>query len=151
MTHSVLLLFACLAGLAPGPADQAAEKTTVKVEFRRAETKSAEGLAEAMVAGSRSKVYLHKKADLTNDDIDEVRAVEDADGRPAIEFVLTKEGAKKMEKLTEQHLGKPLAILLNGKVVSAPNIRQKISERGRITGNFTKEEVDQFVEGINSR
>lgn len=36
---------------------------------------------------------------------------------------------------------------MDGKVVNAPTIRQKISERGQISGDFTKIEVDEIVEG----
>lgn len=56
-----------------------------------------------------------------------------------------------MAKLSEQHKDKPLAILIDGKIISAPFVRAKFSERALLTGNFTKEEVDNLVKGINGK
>ena len=151
LTHTVLPLFACFVGLAQASADEPVEKPGIKVEFRRAETNPAAGLSEAMVTGTNGKVYLHKMADATNDDIAEARSADDGQARPVVEIIFTKEGATKMAKLSEQHQDKPLAILIGGKVVSAPVVRSRFSERVLITGNFTKEEVDNLVKGINGK
>jgi preprotein translocase subunit SecD len=151
LTRSALLLIACFTGVAQASADKPAEKPRVKVEFRRAESKPAEGLTEAMVAGSMDKIYLHKMADATSEDIAEARSREDGQGKPAVEIIFTREGAKKMAKLSEQHKDRPLAILVDGKVIAAPIVRAKFSERSMITGNFTREEVDKLVKGINGK
>ncbi len=153
LTRAALLLFACFAGAAEAAADKPAEKQPrVKVEFRRAETQPAEGLTESTVAGTTDKVYVHKMADVTTQDIAEARLVEDCGfGMPAIEFIFTTEGAKKMAKLTEQHKDKPLAILVDGKVISAPVVKGIISDRALVSGRFTKEEVDKLVAGINGK
>lgn len=151
LTRAALLLFACLAGVAQASADKPAEKPRVKVEFRRAETKPAEGLTEATIAGTKDKVYLPKMADATNDDIAEARSAEDGRAKPAVEIIFTKEGAKKMARLSEHHKDKPLAILVDEKVISAPVVKAKFSERALITGNFTKEEVDKLVKDINGK
>jgi len=141
----------CLTCTSQIPANKPTDKPPFKVEFRRAERKPAEGLTEAIVAGTADKVYLHKSADATNADIIEARAAEDGQQRPAVEIIFTKEGAKKMAKLSEQHKDKPLAILVDGKVISAPVVRAQFSERALIGGNFTKEEVARLVKGINSK
>ncbi len=136
-------------GLAPARPD---EKPKVKIEFRRAETKAAEGLTEATVPGQKEKIYLHKAADATNEDIAEAKV--GVDGRtldPAIEVRFTKEGAKKIAKLSEEHAGKPLAIVIDGKVISAPILRGKIGERAQITGRFTKEEAEKIAKAINGK
>ena len=149
--HSVLA-FASLALVFPPLASaRPDEKPKVKVEFRRAETKSAEGLTEAIVVGTRDKVYLHKTADATNADIAEARAVVDDNNKTFIEITFTKEGAKKMAALSEAQRDKPLAILVDGKVISAPIVRAKFSARAQITGKFTKEEVEKLVKAINAK
>ena len=66
------LLFLCCVAWAS--AAQPAEKSRVKFELRRAESKPAEGLTEATVAGTKDKVYLHKEAALTNQDIAQAQA-----------------------------------------------------------------------------
>ena len=126
------------------------EKAKVKVEFRRAETEPAKDLTEAVVAGSKKKIYLHKTTEITNADIAQARAAKEND-KLAIELVFTKDGAKKVAEVSKAHTGKPLAILLNGKVLSAPIIRDPIGDRAMISGEFTREDVDRIVMGITGK
>ncbi len=62
-------------------------------------------------------------------------------GRPAVGFELKSESADKFADFTSKNIGKRLAIVLEDKVVSAPVIQSRISDRGQITGNFTSDEV----------
>ena len=148
--RSVLAAALCLGSVGVVTADKPAEKATVKLEIRRAETAPAEGLTEAKVVGSGDKVYLHKEVEISNADIATATAGEER-GKPAVLFTLTPEGSKKMQRLTETHKDKPLAILLDGKVVSAPVVRSVISDKGVITGMFTKDEVEKLAKGISGK
>jgi preprotein translocase subunit SecD len=56
-----------------------------------------------------------------------------------------------MAKLSEAHWGKPLAVLLDGEVVCAPVLTTPITEYAVFTGNFTREEVERIVKGINGK
>jgi SecD/SecF fusion protein len=67
--------------------------------------------------------------------------------RPAIHFTMTSDGSIKMGHVTQENLKRPLAIIFDTELLSAPTIQSKISDNGQITGNFTQEEVD-FVVGI---
>ncbi|HJZ59635.1 MAG TPA: hypothetical protein VKE74_32115, partial [Gemmataceae bacterium] len=87
----------------------------------------------------------HAKAELTEKDI--AAATTNADG--AIEVTLTEAGAKKLEKLSGEHLDKPLAILVDGKVISAPVIRAKLGGSVVITGSFTKDEAEKLAKAIS--
>lgn len=118
--RACVVAVASLGSAVPVWADKPDEKAKVKIEIRRAETKAADGLTEATVEGSKVKVYLHKTPDATNEHIAEARVGEDAQKNPAIEVVFTKEGAKRMAAMSEQHADKPVAILIDGKVISAP-------------------------------
>jgi preprotein translocase subunit SecD len=146
-----MLAVLCAGFAVPVWAEKPDEKPKVKVEFRRAEAKNADGLTAAVVAGTTDKIYLHKAVEATNADIAEARVALDNAANPAIDILFTKEGAKKMEALSEKHQDKPLAILIDGKVVSAPVIRAKFSDKAQITGKFTKEEVEALVKAINAK
>ncbi|MBI3411093.1 MAG: hypothetical protein HY040_22390 [Planctomycetes bacterium] len=153
----VFLIRTCLlAGLALVALNELAavrggdEKPKVKVEFRRAETEPAKDLTEAVIPGSNKKIYLHKTTEITNADIAEARAAKD-NGKSAVEIVFTAEGAKKIADLSKAHTGKPLAILLNGKVLSAPTIRDPIGPRAMITGELTPADVDRIVKGVTGK
>lgn len=127
------------------------EKLTVKVEFRRAEDKPAKGLKEVLIEGTKERVYLHKRAELTNEDIAEARGNVLEDNTRAIAILFTAEGKKKMEKLSKEHLKKRVAIIIDGKVVCAPVLEDVISERALIRGNFTLEEVERIVSGLKKK
>ncbi len=83
---------------------------------------------------------------LTGEYLADVYPTYDYDGmRPAVGFQMNARGAKLFGRLTDRHIGAPLAILLDDKLVSAPIIRARISKRGIITGNFTQDEVNDLV------
>ena len=125
----------------PGLA-QDAPKT--RVELRRAETTPAEGLVEAVVAGTGKKVYLHKSAALTGADIASAKVAGGA-ADPAVELTFTDAGAKKAAKLSEEHADKPVALVVDGKVLAAPVIRAKLGPTVRLTGSFTADEAAKLV------
>ena len=64
---------------------------------------------------------------LTGADLADARAVFDQFGRPQVALTFTPEGAKKFEEVTRANVGKRLAIVLDGKVYTAPVIRQAIT------------------------
>jgi len=67
-------------------------------------------------------------------------------GGPIVEFELNREGARIFRRLTGANIGKPLAIILDGKVVSAPVIQGQITNRGQITmGSGTMEEAHDLA------
>ena len=65
----------------------------------------------------------------------------DQNGRPAVSFRFNPTGARKFGDYTQQNIGNPFAIVLDGEVISAPVIQAHIAGgSGIITGRFTVEE-----------
>jgi preprotein translocase subunit SecD len=62
-----------------------------------------------------------------------------------IVFKLKDDGARKFRDWTGKNIGTNLAIVLNGRVKSAPVIRGEIGETGEITGNFTKQSAEDLA------
>ena len=62
-------------------------------------------------------------------------------GVPEVSFTLTPAGSKIFSQLTAANIGRRLAIVLDGKVKSAPTIRSQISDQGQITGRFTPQDA----------
>lgn len=59
-----------------------------------------------------------------------------------VSLTLNPEGARIFRRVTGENVGRQLAITLDGRVASAPNIRERIpGGRASITGNFTDEEA----------
>ncbi|MFN4216383.1 MAG: protein translocase subunit SecD [Brevinematales bacterium] len=64
-------------------------------------------------------------------------------GQPVVSFTLTVEGAEIFADVTRQNVGRRLAILLDGRVKSAPVINSEIpGGRGEISGRFTYQETE---------
>ncbi|MCK9594207.1 MAG: protein translocase subunit SecD [Candidatus Omnitrophica bacterium] len=65
---------------------------------------------------------------------------------PAVSLKFNAEGAKKFAEITAANVGRRLAIVLDGKVQSAPNIREPIpSGEAQITGRFTMDEAQDLA------
>lgn len=64
---------------------------------------------------------------MDNSDIMGVKSGLSHQGFEEIEIVFTEEGKKKFANLTESLIGKKLAILVDGQLVSAPVVREKIT------------------------
>ena len=71
--------------------------------------------------------------------------------QPQIFLDFNVDGAKIFEDVTGRNIGKPLAIFLDGNIISAPRVSAKISGgRAQITGQFTIQEARQLVERFNA-
>ena len=124
-------------------------QAAIRFEVRLAENRPAPGLHKAMVSGSDQLVYLHDEDIVTNGDIAAARVVQGngpSQYSVSVEFNAT--GTQKMRAATQDHLGKILAILLDGQVVMAPVLRSPIGASAMITGNLTKSQAERIVKGI---
>jgi preprotein translocase subunit SecD len=71
-------------------------------------------------------------------------------GVPLVGLEFTSEGADLFAKITRENIGKPLAVILDGSVLSSPVIQSEITGgQAQITGNFTPEEARELVRNLN--
>lgn len=67
-------------------------------------------------------------------------------GQPVVNFRFDAAGARRFGDATRKNVGKPFAIVLDGKVISAPVIREPIlGGTGQISGNFTFETANDLA------
>jgi SecD/SecF fusion protein len=79
-------------------------------------------------------LYLLKKhTEMTGKYLVDARPSFDQFRKPIVNFELTREGGRIFARLTGANINKPLAIVLDGRVESAPNIESRIRDRGQIT------------------
>ena len=88
---------------------------------------------------------LTRVAAVTGKDLRTVRRSVDEWNTPAVAFSLSPDGSSRFETVTGQNIGKRLAIVLDSRVQSAPNINARISGSGIIQGGFTVESADDLV------
>ena len=66
--------------------------------------------------------------------------------RPVVTFRLNSRGAVRFGEVTTNNVGRPFAILLDNKVISAPRINEPITGgAGEISGNFTVSSADDLA------
>jgi len=122
----------------------------VRFEVRLAEENPGSGLRAAKV--SDRTIYLHEETVLRNSDIATAQLVAGSTASTfGVAVTFTSDGAARMARASGSHVGRPLAILIDGEVVMAPVIRSAIGASALITGNFTRAEAERIVAGIVGR
>lgn len=99
-------------------------------------------------------IRLANNPSLTSTDILEINKVYSKynDNRPEISIVLTKEGARKFYLLTKENIGKPIAIVIDKKVVSIPKVQTEImGGKVSISGDFSEKEIDKMIEKLKGK
>ena len=108
-------------------------------------------------AGSGNVVYpdadqegiyyvLDRVAVVTGDQLVDSQPTFDQNGGAAVNFRFNPAGGRKFGVYTSENIGSPFAIVLDGKVISAPTIQSHIpGGSGIITGNFTVEESTRLA------
>ena len=92
----------------------------------------------------------HEDHHVEGGDLASARTGFDRQLRPKIDFRMKGEGIWKFGQLTGQNVNRMLAVVFDNRVISAPNINEKISESGEITGDFSQEEVQFIVDMLKS-
>jgi preprotein translocase subunit SecD len=127
-------------------------QAAVRFEARLAEDGPGPGLREVQLSGSRAPIYLHQEVIVSNEDVAQSRVVAaDDPARFNIALQFTIAGAEKMRRATADHVGRPIAILIDGEVVMAPTLRGQISESALVTGDFTRSQAERIANGIGLR
>lgn len=67
-----------------------------------------------------------------------------------VKFTFNQEGGQKFYALTSKNINKRLAVLLDGKVITAPNIRSAIRESGEISGMHSPQEAHETASLLKS-
>ena len=150
----VAAILIAIAGLGSriGPRGSATVFAAVRFEVRLAEEQPGADLRAAKVTGSDRVIYLHDEVVVTNGDI--ARSAVAPGGSPStfnVGIRFNEAGAEKMRRATANHLGKPLAVLIDGEVVMAPTLRSPVSDSALISGDFSQAEAERIVNGIGGR
>ena len=124
----------------------------VRFEVRLAEDGPADGFREVVISGENRKIYLHPETVVTNSDIVTARVIQgDSLSTYNVVVTFTADGAGKMRRASQSHVGRPIAILIDGDVVMAPVVRSAIATSAVISGSYTRAEAERIVAGIVGR
>ena len=139
--------------------------TTAKLAFHGVDLTKSVADAEATGVPPDSKIFdfvegkqqggrilLYKTPVVQGDDlVDAQQTFDGRSGEPVVAFRFNTSGAKRFAKYTEENVKRPFAIVLDGKVISAPTIQEPIlSGSGQISGSFTVESANDLAIQLRS-
>ena len=83
-------------------------------------------------------IAVYSRVEVSGESLKDSQAEFDQNNMPVVSTVFDASGARRFAKLTTEHVNERFAIVLDGKVLSAPVIREPIpGGRGQISGGFT--------------
>ena len=134
----------------PAEGDPAATpRRSVTFQLRLAEHTAAPGLTRVINDSSGRPIWLHERVELSEADVLCAQARNDEEGA-YVWIQWTNNGKRKLAALTRDHLGKLLAFLVGGRVVSAPEMRVEIrSIRYELRGDLRKEEAGRLAADLS--
>jgi preprotein translocase subunit SecD len=135
----------------PGLQDPSALKAllgkTAKLEFKLVDvaadpTEAAQGRvppgSQILPLIEGGTIVVKRRAIITGDQLVDSQVSSDDNGAPAVSFRFDSTGGRRFAQATQENVGKPFAIVLDNKVISAPVINGPIlGGSGVITGNYT--------------
>ena len=119
---------------------------TAQLNFRLVSENSEFGVDE-LISEIGEKLKVSKRIVMSGENlIDAQPSIQNQQNEPTVSFTLDRLGSQKFGRATTDNVGRRLAIVLDGKIISAPNINEPItSGNGMISGNFTFQEATDLA------
>jgi preprotein translocase subunit SecD len=90
------------------------------------------------MADGTGNIAVKRRVMVSGDQIIKAQQSFDQNGQPVVSIGFNTNGARRFGRVTQENVGKPFAIILDDKVLSAPNINEPIlGAQAQIIGNFT--------------
>jgi protein-export membrane protein SecD len=97
-------------------------------------------------SGQGTSIVVQKRVMVSGDTLTDAQSTFDNNGAPVVAFTFDSTGARRFADATRANVGKLFAIVLDNKVISAPVIREPITQgRGQISGNFTSQTAEDLA------
>jgi preprotein translocase subunit SecD len=96
-------------------------------------------------------IAVKRRVMVSGDQLTDASQSFDQDGRPDINIKFNTAGARRFGRATQENVGKPFAIILDDKVLSAPNINEPIlGGNAQIAGSFTVQSANDLAISLKS-
>jgi len=96
------------------------------------------------------RMFVKLIPEATGEIVDDAYVSQTQTGGFQINLEMTSEGADILAAVTERMIGKPLAIVLDGKLYSAPTVNGVLSSRAQITGTYSQREAIDLANVLNN-
>ena len=149
----------------PGVEDPEALKAligqTARLEFKLVELTAdpaqvAQGRAPAgaqvlPMADGSGMIAVKRRVMVSGDQLTDAKQGFDQDGQPIVSISFNNAGSRRFGRVTQENVNKPFAIILDDKVLSAPNINEPIlGGQAQISGSFTVESANALAVSLAS-
>jgi preprotein translocase subunit SecD len=96
-------------------------------------------------------IAVKRRVMVSGDQLTDAKQSFDQNGQPDIDITFNTAGARRFGRVTQENVNKPFAIILDDKVLSAPNINEPIlGGRAQISGNFTVQAAHDLAVSLSS-
>ena len=101
--------------------------------------------------GQKTEYVVQRRVMVAGESLTNAQATFDQNNQPVVNFKFDSNGGRRFGDVTKANVGKRFAIILDGKVISAPVIREAITGgSGMISGNFTAESAKELALLLNA-
>jgi preprotein translocase subunit SecD len=103
------------------------------------------------MADGNGFIAVKRRVMVSGDQLTDATQTFHQDGRPDIDNTFNTAGARRFGRVTQENVNKPFAIILDDKVLSAPNINEPIlGGRAQIMGSFTVQQAHDLAVSLSS-
>ena len=103
------------------------------------------------MADGTGAMAVKRRVMVSGDQLVDAKQTFDQDGQPVVSITFNSSGARRFGNTTRENVNKPFAIILDDKILSAPNINEPIlGGQAQISGNFTVESANALAISLAS-
>ncbi|HZB70097.1 MAG TPA: protein translocase subunit SecD, partial [Sphingomicrobium sp.] len=103
------------------------------------------------LADGTGAMAVKRRVMVSGDQLVDAKQTFDQDGQPVVSITFNSAGARRFGRVTQENVNKPFAIILDEKILSAPNINEPIlGGQAQISGSFTVESANQLAISLAS-
>ncbi len=149
----------------PGVEDPEALKSligqTARLEFKLVDTaadpqtvqdgRAPPGSQVLPMADGSGFIAVKRRVMVSGEQLADAKQGYDQDGAAVVDITFNTAGARRFGRVTQDNVNKPFAIILDDKVLSAPNINEPIlGGRAQVSGNFTVKSANDLAVSLAS-
>ncbi len=117
--------------------------------FLRAVVEKGSAKSQALTDEDGREVFVSSTAIITPGDVES--ATIEGEDNVLIRFHFKSSAHSKLKKATSSMIGKSLAVIIDGELISAPVVRDTFSSGVSVTGDFSREWAEGVVERANAK
>lgn len=122
-----------------------------RLQIKLATETYVDSLPEVVFSGPEGAdtLYLYIPIHLTEADVDSAWMIMSGDG-PAVEVAFNREGRRTLDELVANNIGRRAVVIVDGEIVTAPVIRERVfGETVIVTGGFSEAKAQQVADAFN--